>query len=58
MSIYDYHGICPLCGNPINWTNGKTNYGVIMIRTKRKTTDYYHRDCIEKERKACAAKHT
>lgn len=58
MSNFDYHGICPICNKSIEWINGKTNSNVVMIRTKRKTTNYYHRDCIEKERKACAVKHS
>lgn len=55
---YDIHTICPLCGQSISWINGKTNAGVVMIKTKRKTTNYYHRDCIEKEKEACAVKHS
>lgn len=58
MSSYDYHSICPLCGDSVGWLNGKTNSNVVMIKTKRKTTKYYHRGCIEKERAACVAKHT
>ena len=57
MSRYDIHTICPICNKSIEWINGKTNTGVVMIRTKRKTTNYYHRDCIEKERKACSVTH-
>ena len=58
MSGYDIHAICPLCNNSVDWINGKTNTGVVMIKTKRKTTNYYHRDCIEKEKEACAVKHS
>lgn len=58
MSRYDIHTICPLCNKSIEWINGMTNSNVVMIRTKRKTTNYYHKDCIEKERTACVAKHT
>lgn len=54
MSRYDIFAICPLCGQEVGWINGKPNYNVVMIKTKRKTTNYYHYDCIEKEREECA----
>lgn len=54
MSRYDIHAICPLCGKTIDIINGQTMKGVQMIRTKRKTTNYYHDSCIEKEYKRCA----
>lgn len=49
MSRYDYHGICPICNSAISWINGKTNSDVVIIKTKRHTTNYYHKKCIEKE---------
>ena len=51
MSSYDYHGICPLCGDHVDWINGKTNTGVVLIKTKRKSTNLYHEVCIDQERK-------
>lgn len=48
---YDIYSTCPLCGQPISWINGKTNSGVIIIRTKRKTMNLYHESCIDQERK-------
>lgn len=54
MSRYDIYTKCPLCNKTVELINGKTNSNIVMIKTKRKTTNYYHEDCIEKERKKCA----
>lgn len=48
---YDIHTTCPLCGQSISWINGKTNSNVVIIKTKRKTTNLYHATCIDQERK-------
>ena len=49
MSCYDFIKPCPICGKLAAYINGRTNTDVVLIRTKRKTTNVYHRDCIEKE---------
>lgn len=54
MSRYDFIQACPICGKTAAYINGKTNTDVVLIRTKRKTTNVYHYDCIEKERRECA----
>lgn len=51
MNKYDIYTICPLCGQSISWINGKTNSNVVIIKTKRKTTNLYHESCIDQERK-------
>lgn len=48
---YDIHSVCPLCNKSIQWLNGKTNYGVVIIKTKRKSTDLYHEKCFDEYRK-------
>lgn len=48
---YDIHTTCPLCGQSISWINGKTNSGIVIVKTKRKTTNLYHEVCIDQERK-------
>lgn len=51
MTRFDIHTTCPICGQAISWINGKTNSGVVVIKTKRRTTNLYHESCIENERK-------
>lgn len=52
---YDIHTTCPICGRAISWINSRTTYetnkGVVIIKTKRKTTNLYHESCIDQERK-------
>ena len=54
MNRYDYTRPCPICGKMATYLNGRTNSDVVLIKTKRKTINVYHYDCIEKERRECA----
>ena len=56
VTIYEKTGKRHMYDHVSQITNISDN--VVMIRTKRKTTNYYHRDCIEKERTACVVKHS
>lgn len=47
---YDIHTTCPICNDPIDWINGKTNSGVVYIKSRRKTVNLYHEKCIDNER--------
>ena len=33
------------------WVNGASNFDLVYIKTKRKTVNVFHYDCIEKERR-------
>lgn len=48
---FDIHTTCPICGGAISWINGKTNSGIVVIKTRRNSTNLYHESCIDKERK-------
>ena len=52
---YDIHTTCPICGQAISWINSRTTYeknkGVVIVKTKGKTTHLYHEVCIDQERK-------
>lgn len=52
MGRYDIYTTCPICGQSVHWTNGLTNYGLVLIKTKRKSVLVIHENCIEKENKA------
>lgn len=48
-----YGGIittCPICGNTVTWSNGRTNKGLVYIKTKRKSVLVIHENCIQNER--------
>lgn len=49
MTKYDIVKPCPICGEICYFLNGKTNAGIVYIKTKRKTIALYHEKCIKRE---------
>ena len=51
MTKYDIITTCPICGGAVQWLNGKTNNGLVYIKTKRKSVLVIHENCIQNERR-------
>ena len=49
MSRYDIHTVCPICGNAIEYINGKTNTGVEIVKTKRRSVIVFHTKCYQNQ---------
>lgn len=49
MTKYDIRTECPICKQPVEWLNGRTNNGLVYIKTKRKSVLVIHENCIQKE---------
>lgn len=50
MNKYDIMTTCPICGDAVTWYNGRTNNGLVYIKTKRKSVLVIHENCIQNER--------
>lgn len=50
MTKYDIITTCPICGDTVTWYNGRTNKGLVYIKTKRKSVLVIHENCIHNER--------
>lgn len=54
---YDIHSTCPICGDAISWYNGKTNTGVEVVKTRRRSVILFHTKCYynqyAKEKENC-----
>ena len=51
MTKYDIVKPCAICGELCYYLNGKTNTGIVYIKTKRKQVFLYHQECIDREQK-------
>ena len=49
MTKYDIWTKCPICKQPVEWHNGRTNNGLVYIKTKRRSVLVIHENCIQKE---------
>lgn len=50
MTKYDIITTCPICGDAVTWYSGRTNSGLVYIKTKRKSVLVIHENCIQNER--------
>lgn len=54
---YDISTECPICGKHVFWANGASNHDLVYVKTKRKSVNIYHRDCIDAVQKEIRREH-